>query len=195
MSWTGDKTLYMVAEQLFDLENDPREERNLAATDPERLDLARKAYRQLFSIGEGFELVIETPNEEPIEIDIGEAVKVEFEEGSGQIAAVGSGTRLSATGRKRYLLEIKGALSVIPKVSINGHLVDVKATSMRLPLAVKPEGLPAEVGGRFTLLDPTKEAGAYLRKVEEDGQRNRHIMTGNPAFEKVLREWGYLNDK
>jgi arylsulfatase A-like enzyme len=193
--WTGDKTLFMVTEQLFDLELDPSEELNLAASDPERLLMARNAYRQLFSIGDSFELVIETPNEEPIEIDIGEAVRAEFEEGSGQFTALGSGTRISASGRKRHLLEIKGALSVMPKVIINGHLVDVKATSMRLPLALKPEGLPAEVGGRFTLLEPTKEAVAYLRKVEEDGQRNRHIMTGNPAFEKVLREWGYLNDK
>jgi hypothetical protein len=66
---------------------------------------------------------------------------------------------------------------------------------MRLPLKVAYADLPREQAGRFTLMEPGPKPEAFLRRVEANGQDSRHLVTGNPRFEKVLREWGYLNDK
>ena len=193
--WSGDKSLFMVAEQLFDLNADPGEEQNLVASAPEVLALAQRTYQELFAIRDGYELVIEAPTQGGVTIDIEGATHVEFEEGAGQVSPTLTGVHVSAVGGRRYLLEIKAPLSTVPKVVIGGRPVAVMMTSMRLPLQMRPVDLPAEIGGRFTLLEPVNAAMAYVRKVADDGQRNRHIMAGNPAFETVLREWGYLNDK
>ena len=193
--WSGDKSLFMVAEQLFDLKADPDEEQNLATTAPELLTVAQRTYQELFAIRDGYELVVEAPNEGSVAIDIEGATHVEFEEGVGQVSATQTGVHVSAGGGRRYLLEIKAPLSAVPKVQIGGQPVAVMMTSMRLPLQMLPADLPVEIGGRFTLLEPVNTAVAYVRKIADDGQRNRHMMTGNPAFERVLREWGYLNEK
>jgi hypothetical protein len=36
---------------------------------------------------------------------------------------------------------------------------------------------------------------AYLSRVEINNRGERRIVANNPEFDKVLREWGYLNDK
>jgi hypothetical protein len=110
---------------------------------------------------------------------------------------VGGDGRVSVRGRnrRRSILRLAAAPAAMPSVRIDGEAVPVTETSMRLPLAAAPGDLPREQGGRFTLLEAGARPAAYLRRVEENGQDNRRIVTGNPRFEKVLREWGYLNDK
>lgn len=194
--WGGERKLYFVPEQLFDLEADPDEAMDLSRTQPDLLRAARTTYHQLFGIKDAYELVVESPASTPLDVKIPTTAKVRVEEGDAQVVAQAAGeVRLASGGAPRHLFEIRGPLAGLPEVRLGGQVLTILRTALRLPIATDPAALPSEVGGRYSLLDRTGKGIAYLRKVEDDGQQNRRISTANAAFEKVLREWGYLNDK
>lgn len=194
-AWSGEMRQFMVPEQLFDLGIDPDEKTDLLESEPELLQKARQTYRETFGIKDSYELVVESPTKAPFSVTLPAATNVRFEEGDGKVTTANSEVRVQGGSRERTLLEIRSPLATPPVVSIDGQPVPLLATSMKLNVAVSPKDLPVETGGRYTLLAAGKSAAAYLRKVEDDGQTNRRISVGNAAFEKVLREWGYLNDK
>ena len=204
-SWLSRPSLWFVPEELFDVRSDPDEEHNLVHERSDLVERGRRHYQEVFAIQDAYELVIEAPKSRRFAAMLPTGVDVRFELGEGLVEpAVGS---VAATGRDRgrWLLVLRGpelGLRLSDALKANGQLkvkigdkqVPIRATSMRLPLTSSVRELPLEVGGRFSLLDPLGEDSAYLRRVADDGQGNRRILTGNPAFEKVLREWGYLND-
>jgi hypothetical protein len=178
--------------------SDPAEERDLSAVDQARLDLGRKLYRDTFDIKESYELVLESPDRSPFDVTLPAGADVRFEEGEGRTEADSRGVHVRGDGRERVLLEVRNvdpAALERTVATMGGAPLALKLTSMRLPLKDAIALLPAETGGRYSLLAPGAARQAYLRKVEDDGQKNRRLLSGNPAFEKVLREWGYLNDK
>lgn len=194
--WGGEKKLYFAAEQLYDLEADPAEAHDLTASRPDLLRAARVTYRQLYAIKDAYEVIVENPELLPLDVAIPTASPVRVEEGGGQAESAGPGSvRVATKGAPRHLIEVHGPLLGFPTVRLGGESLALRETTLRLPLAVGPRDLPSEVGGRHSLLEQSGKAVAYMRRVEDDGQRNRRISTANPAFERVLREWGYLNDK
>ncbi len=194
--WSGERKLYFEPEQLYDLERDPAEEQDLSERRPDLLTAARVTYHQLYGIKDAYELIVESPTSAPLDVTIPTAAPVRVEEGGSRAVKEGADTvRLTSDGAPRHLVEIHGPLLGVPVVRLGGQELRVERTALRLPLSTDPKALPSEVGGRYSLLDRTGKAVAYIRRVEDDGQQNRRISTANPAFEKVLREWGYLNDK
>ncbi len=195
--WGGERRLYFVPKQLYDLQVDPKEEHDLSTSRPELRQRAEEIYKTFYAIHDSYELVVEDPGAGMVDATIWTDGTVRMEEGEAAVVpgSLGHSVTLTAAGRKRYLIEIKGSLSASPVVRMGGQVVPLESTTMRLPFSIAPDKLPVEVGGRFTLLEAEARPAAYLRRVEDDGQQNRRILGGNPAFEKVLREWGYLNDK
>jgi hypothetical protein len=195
-SWGGGvQTLYLAPEQLFDLAVDTQEERDVKDERPDILAKARQLYRETYAIKDAYELVVESPKNSPFTAVVPAGTRASFEIGEGEVSDRPDGVHISGGGRSRYLIELNGPLAAAPVVTIAGRAQTVAATSMRLPLTVPPEALSEETSGRYTLFEPALADVAYVRRVADDGQKNRRLLTGNPAFEKVLREWGYLNDK
>jgi len=193
---SGDMHLYFVPEQLYDLAQDQDEEHNLVDENAALLARAREIYGETFKVQDSYELVVESAKSKPVDVLFPPGTHVDFEEGEGHVVQEADGVRLTGKDRARYVLEIKDLpQAVLPEVHIGGQAIHLAMTSMKLPLDVTPTRLPLEDAGRYTLYDPAPGDVAYLRRVEDDGRRDRRIQTGNPAFDKVLRQWGYLNDK
>jgi arylsulfatase A-like enzyme len=193
--WSGKKRLFMVPEELFDLADDPEEGRNLLASEPELTKVARSFYREHYAIKDAFELVIDDPKGLGFTARFAAGSKVEASRSS--VALRDEEGVLVATGGEpgRTLLTVRGTLAELPVVEVGGARTTLTMTAQRLPLQLAPSALPVETGGLQTLLPLADKGGALLRRIEDDGQGSRRIMTGNPRFEAVLREWGYLNDQ
>lgn len=193
--WVREKTLFMVPEELFDLQNDPFETKNLVRTEKKLLIDARERYQQVYHVKEAFELVIDNPHGKEFRISLPKNVQISSREKSITIADGSDEIVVRGSVFGRTIIAIKGKLTEAPVVIFNNQRSLVLMTGQRLPLSGPPNALPLEIPGPSTLLPPNGHELAFLRRVEEDGQDVRHIVTGNPKFDAVLREWGYLNDQ
>jgi hypothetical protein len=157
--------------------------------------VARSFYREHYAIKDAFELVIDDPKGLGFTARFAAGSKVEASRSS--VALRDEEGVLVATGGEpgRTLLTVRGTLAELPVVEVGGARTTLTMTAQRLPLQLAPSALPVETGGLQTLLPLADKGGALLRRIEDDGQGSRRIMTGNPRFEAVLREWGYLNDQ
>lgn len=191
----GKKRLFMVPEELFDLSSDSEETRSRITDRPELLTQARSLYRQYFNIGEAFELVIDDPSGKGWVANIPSGIHVESSRATVTVESVDAGKVARATEGGRFLLTLRGFLTTEPLVEIGGEKVFISKTTQRLPIQIPFSRLPLEVGGELSLLPLTDRAGAILRRIDDDGQAGRRMIVGNPKFEAVLREWGYLNDQ
>lgn len=192
----GERRLYYKDRQLYDLAEDPNETKDLVSVDAQLLGRAESLYDAFYGVKDAYELVVDDPGERPFDVDlpVGTVARSEYDDVRVETLA-GGAVHVSGRDRRRSTIRMAPAPSGIPAVRIDGVAVPVTMTSMRLPLTMMPTELPREQGGRYTLLEPGTKSEAFLRRVEDNGQDNRRIVTGNPRFEKVLREWGYLNDK
>jgi arylsulfatase A-like enzyme len=194
-SWSGGRKQYFVPEQVFDLLEDPGEAHELGAERPELLARMRDAYRAYYDIKARYELVVELPEATPATASFAADTKLSIDDGEGKVEERDGRAVVTAMGPARVVVAVDGWNEALPSVRIGDAEVPVAMTSMRLPLHVAPHLLPSEAAGRYSLLAPTGKPNAYLLRVEDDGRANRRMVAGNPAFDKVLREWGYLNDK
>jgi arylsulfatase A-like enzyme len=191
----SEQTLYFSKEQLYDLEIDPFEENNLAFGDDGLIETARSLYRRTFGVKEGFELVIESPDGGEIKGQFPRSTEIDVIYGQGSISRNHNGTHLLTDGQKTLVLRIKGWDPEASWLRVGDRPVNVRKTSLRLPVDADIQRLPVESGGEGSLVPFPREASAFIRRIEDSGREERKIRITNPAFESVLREWGYLNDR
>ena len=166
-----------IREELYDLKADPGETRNLASgsNSTELLARARGEYEKFYDVSTGFELVVEAPH--------GESVRVPLlnHESSGKVRVV-------------LPLPSNRAMDSL-QVFVAGKPVKISSMAWRLPLSRGQwPGLPREIQGDESLLPVSHIPNAYLRRVPVNDTDVRRIVTGNPMFDQILREWGYLHD-
>lgn len=191
----GERRLYFQDRQLFDLATDPDEMHDLAPVDAGLLARSEVLYEQFYGVKDAYELVVDDPDQRPFTVTLAPGTVARSDRDDVAIETGADGVvKVSGQGR-RSVVHLAAAPAAPPAVAIGGEPVGVSLTSMRLPLALALQELPREQSGRFTLREPSGRAEAFMRRVEDNGQDNRRLVTGNPRFEKVLREWGYLSDK
>jgi arylsulfatase A-like enzyme len=175
-SYRGFSSRAFVEEALFDLEADPREENNLIFRNRPLLEKAQQLYRSYYNVQTKLELVIETDEKTSYTVSL-----------SGQ-------KPLGGEVADRVILPISSWDGKRITVTVGGKEVDVLLTSMRLPLPLSlvPK-LPPEHDPEAFLIYP--RPNAYLRKVTDQQVQKRKIVATYPEFEKILREWGYLQDQ
>ena len=178
------ETQVFTVEQLYDLHDDPAETNNIE----DNLDLLHKirdVFRHQFDIGIDYELVIENP----------QGVEVEVTLGSSSAAPTGQPAHKHKTSEKRKIFKIAASQLTDIQVTAGDRDLQVKTTSLRLPISVRHlEGTPAELSLNRDHPPPSGQLEAFVRKIESGDMPTRTIVTGNPKFQEILREWGYLND-
>lgn len=197
-SWSGPKRLYAVPEQVFDLTADPGERRDLSVQDRSLLMRARGLYRDFFAIKDAYELVIDNPLGQVVEAVFPKGEDVTLAEGVGELEPDAAALRFEGRESRRFVFKLAardGQGPAVPRIEVDALPVPVRYTSMRLPIQIGGAALPLEAGGAGNLPELARVPEAFLRRVEDDGQSDRRIVAGNPEFEQVLREWGYLNDR
>lgn len=188
----GIKKSFFKKEQLFDLQKDPGESVDLAKDRLELLEQARFLFRQYFQITSAYELVLESGGSNTFEIESGNFASRR----SGGIDGVKNLTeakeRLSGKFSDRIGIRFTfDPQMTLPWVLINGAAVPVRLTTLKLPTSGMVGVLPEET---FSWVRSTPGPSAYIVRVLDERRKDRKIALGNPAFEKVLREWGYINE-
>jgi len=164
-------------EQLYDIRMDPLERKNLVGNSVQ-LAVMRKAFRTAFHVRDSYQLVVENPEEKELEIrDL-------------------AGKVLHHSREKRVILQDDHFSHLEPRVTLDGQPLPLYQTAMRLPLHVPPTRLPEESRGEEMLLGMGTKSFAYLQRIELDSVKERKVSAGGDVeFEKILRQWGYLNEK
>jgi arylsulfatase A-like enzyme len=173
--WSVTRHEFFAREQLFDLDADPQESLNLAGRDTTLLMRARREYDRFYQVNTAFELVVEAPGGEPVEVP-----------------ALG----FHGSGSKRVVIPVPAGVRASDlAVKVGGKAVKISGASLRLPLpASQWQRLPREPGGEDALLAARSTPNAYVRRVLVNDGEVRRIVSGNPMFDQVLRDWGYLHD-
>jgi arylsulfatase A-like enzyme len=175
IGWFALRPTLFIREELYDLQADPNEHRNLVSVDSKLLANARKKYEDFYDVSSGFELVVESPSMQVIEIP---ALKFRAAEKTRVVVPVSE--KLVRSGIQ---------------VMVGGMAVKVSSASLRLPLSSRHwREIPREIGGEDSLLSARSSTNAYIRRVILNDGEVRRIVSGNPMFDQVLREWGYLHD-
>jgi hypothetical protein len=194
-SYQSEQTVYFSREQLYDLSQDPSEEHNLSTFDSDLLEKARLLYKNIFNVKEGWELVIESPDSAEISGKFPAGTKIQVNLGEATLSEKNNSVYLHARDQNTLIIQIANWDPNASWVRIGDRQVSIKRTSLRLPLKAEIVSLPIESGGIESLIPFPREPSAYIRRVEDSGREERKIRVTNPAFESVLREWGYLNDR
>jgi arylsulfatase A-like enzyme len=187
-----------VPEQLYDLLASADEEVNLITQDEGLTQRARELYRRHYGMTIASELTIETPDRDAW------VARVPGTPDSDDLKAQGisetrekSFSHLSGSGKQRWTFRIYGVTdSTLPSlsVSIAGTSIPTRLTSSRLPIRVPLNTLPVEEFGVSSLPELTYKSVAFLRQVESSKTKERKIEPLNAEFEKILKDWGYLNE-
>jgi hypothetical protein len=194
-SYLSEQTLYFSREQLYDLKEDPSEDRNLVSTDLDLLEKARSLYKSVFKVKDGWELVIESPVAAEITGRFPASTMIQLSQGEASFSRKNDFVYLHGRDQTTIIMQITNWDPKASWIRVGDRKVAVKRTSLRLPLNTDIASLPIESAGQESLIPFPKEPTAYIRRVEDSGREERKIRITNPAFESVLREWGYLNDR
>ncbi len=181
-----------IREQLFDLKIDPEEKVNLVQTHAELLQETRTAFRDYFDIRDGTELIIDAPAGEKVEVfisnnEIQNLAPVE------KFKRNAENTVLEFSDTKRIVLHFYKAPRTIPTVRVGGKDIPLKFSSLRLPLHILPKDLPDE-GIDLDSLSIGRTPAALFVKIRGDQSLQQKFSIGNKHFEKIFKDWGYLND-
>jgi arylsulfatase A-like enzyme len=183
-------------EQLFDLETDPKESQNLAHDNIPLVEQARKKFREQFNIKTHFELVFDAPTSTAFNVKINEQTLLLDPAGNYQPNLEYSSLNFNHTAEGRHIIRYQNKGQTLPTVTIDGDSIPMRSTRLRVPLNYLPSRLPLELAGPDELLPIHQHKPmVYIRHVEESPVSSRVISTGNPMFERLLREWGYLKDE
>jgi hypothetical protein len=157
------------------------------------LKTARKLFDEYFRTQYLWEVIFESPDgsEMSAQFDARDA-PIKFQgldliEENGHVV-------LNMLNNKRGIATFDHPLASLPKVTSGSIEVPVLNTYAKLNLGTTDLGLPVENIGEDALLPVGSKKLAYLRKVAKTDFQARKIVAGNPQFEAILREWGYLND-
>jgi hypothetical protein len=183
--WSGVKKSFLKKEQLYDLVDDPVEARDLTLDRPELLADLRKGFRDYFKIDSKYELVLEAKGKATFTIrpDI-------FFQPIGKKSGSDSIYKGEFVDQLRIPFEYRPDW-ILPIVEINGIEIPVKATTLKIPFAKDVKELPEEDWG---WIRTTSVPSAFIARIVDENRSDRKISLGNPAFERVLREWGYVNE-
>jgi arylsulfatase A-like enzyme len=189
------REMYSLFDQdlLIDLKADPREEHNLAGENPVLLDRAKQIFDQYFRTGYLWELVLESPPGDEMIAEMGPRDKPVKFEGLG-FRDMGDKVQVYMVANQRGIAYFDRPLASPPEVRSGESRVPVLNTTARLDLNSMDLGLPVENIGVEALLPVGSKKTAYIIKVARTDFQARKIVAGNPQFEAILREWGYLND-
>jgi arylsulfatase A-like enzyme len=182
---SGDKKSFIKAEQLYDLTIDPLETSDLSFDQPQLLAELKTGFRKYFRIDSKYELVLETNGKATFTIRPGEF-----------ISAIDGADHSDGALRGEFTDQIRIPFAYIPgrslpAVEINGAATPVKATTLKLPFPSLGVELPEEDWGWTRGLGGSS---VFIARIVDEKRGDRKIYTGNPAFERVLREWGYINE-
>lgn len=173
--------VFFTEEELYDLETDPLETKNLIKNKALR-DQSLRIFREFFNIQTGYELIVENPKKKTVLIETDE----------------------KTFAAKTF--ESDQALIVLPIDPHAGSFVQVKVDHQLLPSGLTSsrfgtphpfqslDAMTLEWGIDANLLPKSLEASAYIRKIEKTPPPARDMITGNQDFQKILQEWGYLNE-
>lgn len=182
---SGEKKSYIKAEQLYDLTVDPLEISDLTFSHPQLLSDMKVGFRKYFRVESKYELVLEARG------------KATFSIRPGVLASDSDFTKHSQdafSGVFNDQIRIPFAYAPgrkLPIVEINGAVTPVKATTLKLPFPSMAGELPEESWGWTRVLSGSS---AFIARIVDEKRGDRKISLGNPAFERVLREWGYINE-
>ncbi|MEZ4740914.1 MAG: sulfatase [Bdellovibrionota bacterium] len=186
-------------ELLFDLKNDPRETTNIIDLDERLTSTAREKMKEFYETTYLWELVIESPEESPIIIEFNDKVSIPIKyEGIAVLDLKKMNTYLMQR-TKRATMTFANQPEQLPNIfsAVNNKFMNIpiRKTYAKLNIHSNSDKLPAEAIGASSLMPIENKINAYLRKVEKIDFQEIRPVAGNKKFEKVLRDWGYLNDK
>ena len=183
--FSGERKSFFKTEQLYDLSVDPLEVVDLTLTHPEILAQLKNGFRKYFRIDSKYELILEAKGKASFSIHPGTLVRANKDK-----LYPGDIFRGEFTDQLRIpIAYIPGR--DLPRVEINGELTIVKATTLKLPFPKITGELPEEDWGWTRDL---ATGSAFIGRIVDEKRGDRKISLGNPAFERVLREWGYINE-
>ena len=182
---SGEKKSFIKVEQLYDLADDPLETSDLTFVQPEILSELKSGFRKYFKIDSNYELVLESKGKATFTVRPGTIIS--DNDIMTQASDAFSGEFVD---RARLLINYVPG-QVLPTVEINGVDVPVKATTLKLPFPKFAVELPEEDWGWTRGMEG---ASVFIARIVDEKRGDRKISLGNPAFERVLREWGYINE-
>ncbi|MBI2602042.1 MAG: sulfatase [Deltaproteobacteria bacterium] len=180
-------------EQLFDIEKDPQEQFNLLRSDLATFTLMRDFFHDYYGITEQWDLLVDSLRTEPVEILFApeDKHKLFWNDSFSESPA---GVVFKAEGEQRVRISFREAPQSLPQVMVGGNSLEVTYTSYRLPLTLPFSELPLESGLNLDGLPLSVKDAAFFVRASKDPLKVRKIVIGNPQFERLFREWGYLND-
>lgn len=188
--YSGIRKSFLRQEQLYDLDQDPTESVDLTESMPILLEEARDLFRAYFGISASYELILEGPASSSFSIVSNKRDLVVDAQESDQLMMTPDG--LEGHFDESLRLKIKYAEDMmLPQIRINDTEIPVRVTTLKLPWPGDGSTLPEET---LDWMRATPGPSATIVLVRDDRRQDRRISLGNPAFEKVLREWGYLNE-
>jgi arylsulfatase A-like enzyme len=182
---SGEKKSFIKVEQLYDLADDPLEMSDLTFVQPEILSELKSGFRKYFKIESNYELVLEAKGKATFTVRPGTIIS-----DSDIMPQPTDALNGEFIDRTRLPIDYVPG-QVLPRVEINGAEVPVKATTLKLPFPKFAVELPEEGWGWTRGVDG---ASVFVARIVDEKRGDRKISLGNPAFERVLREWGYINE-
>ncbi len=179
---------YFQPEQIYDLKNDPKEKENLI--DHENLLLeARTKFHNSFNIKERYELIVFNPELKDFTIlHDGKFLRDNLENKESPI---------SIASKVKLYKAILENLKTTPQIEINHQAIPFLFSSLGLKYNLKKLSFPS----LFTELFPIDlsyhfqlKPIALLRKIWDHEFTSKYVSTGNPMFEQILKDWGYINE-
>ncbi len=191
--FSANSRFYLQSESLFNLKNDVLEKNNLTKMAPDKLVEMQKQYREYFGISEHYELIVDSPHKKPINIIFHKKERDNIVSKHDFIDK-DDGFSLQVTNQDRLRIEYSKKPSILPKVLVDTKELLIDFTSLRLPIRIDFTDLPLESPGDYDVLSISRVESANFRKFEYDEIKKRQLAVGNPQFDRILRDWGYLND-
>lgn len=179
-----------VGEQVFDLNADPNEENNLVRKDPALVNELRGVFNQYFNVKDELQLIVDSPDQKQVQILLSPTDQNKLISGP-PLLADGELLKMEFSGTKRFVLAFRSAPTKPIKVRIGDEDIKIAYTGFRLPIHIEFDALPAEELD-LEQLPLAKKASAFFVKTKGDPTRQSKITIGNPQFEEIFKQWGYL---
>ncbi|MFK7826101.1 MAG: sulfatase [Oligoflexales bacterium] len=189
-SFSSINTSFLLQEELYDLVQDKNESINLYRSNLNLLRQARNSFREYYKNTDMFKLVIESPQDAQITVLLNE--DQDFRADQDLVTKKISGYQQISYVGKRLILESSKFETNDLKIYIaNEQIIPLMSTS-NLPIKTSLEQLPYEVLD-LQSQTPIRQKVAYFVRLDLLNT-DKTISTKNKEFEKIMREWGYLND-
>lgn len=192
-SYLSENAKIFSTEEIYDLKADAFEKNNIRFKKPLIRSNLNLEFRKVFPLEQTFELILDLPNKEVATLTFD---RIYENLNLSNATLVQNKLEVVVKDSLRYKIDARQLFDHPPEVKVNQKILPLYFTKLRLPIhPLSSDELPIEDQGDFQLLKSTKEPMLYLRKIEVDQIHERQINAhGNAQFEKILRDWGYLND-